>query len=156
MILPTILINSQKSSKKELSYQALLLIGLVSLTVTPYVAGSNRSKKPQPILNTIEYVESLQIDDPVFMLEVEGGYDYYLDANYSRVFHESRSTGFYQYLQDNSINMIVITEALKDDTRFRGDPEWQEFLDNYKSFGFELRDIPKTAREILIHKELLE
>jgi hypothetical protein len=152
----TILIDSRSNDREKLTIQSVLLIGLLTLTVTPYIAGSHRSTKPQPILKTIEYVESLQIKDQVYMLEVEGGYDYYLDDNYSRVFDESRKTGFYQYLDDKKINMIVLTDALKDDTRFRDDPEWQEFLDDYESFGFELRDIPQTAREILIHKELLD
>jgi hypothetical protein len=150
------LISSQKSNSEGPPNQTLLLIGLVTLTVTPYIAGSHRSTKPQPILKTIEYIESLQIEEQVFMLEVEGGYDYYLDSNYSRVFNETRDTGFFQYMEDKSINMIVITEALKDDTRFRDDPEWQDFLDHYQEYGFEHRDIPKTGRELLIHGDLLD
>jgi len=152
----TILISSKSDEEGGLDYQALLLIGLLTLTVTPYVAGSHRAKKPQPILRTILFIESLQITDQVHMLEVEGGYDYYLDENYSRVFKEVRTTGFFEYMQDEEINMIILTDALEADTRFRDDPEWEEFLDNFSDYGYEKRDVPQTGRQILIHEDLLD
>jgi hypothetical protein len=43
---------------------------------------------------------------------------------------------FDRFRREQKINMILVTDALLNDTRFRDDPEWKAFLDNYESVGF--------------------
>ena len=133
----------------------LLLLGLliIALTPSPYFEQVNVN---QPNLHTIRFIQSLKIDKTVNLLQAEGGYHIYVSDNFHRVAEYKKNTDFDRFLQMRSINMIVLSPTLLNDTRFKDDPEWHDFLADYTHFGFVQIDIPHTNRKLFVRADLLD
>ncbi len=110
----------------------------------------------QPNKNTIRFIESLNIKHKVYLLEAEGGYSIYLGDNFSRVSEYSKNQGFDDFHKAKNINMIVLSKGLRNDSRFRSDKEWADFLDNHTERGYVLLEIPRTDRTLLVAQYLLK
>jgi hypothetical protein len=106
-------------------------------------------------LEVIRFMSSLNIQKPIKMLEIQGGYCYYLSNNCQWVTVFEKDVNFKQFLANKQINMIVVTAALNSDTKFRDDQEWRSFLKDFQNFGFTALVIPKTKDKLLIHTSLL-
>ncbi len=52
--------------------------------------------------------------------------------------------------------MIVVSDTLLNDTRFRNDPEWQGFLAEYRQFGYLQKKIPNTDMNLILLADLLQ
>jgi hypothetical protein len=161
IVLMAILLDShpleQKASESQaiqVSHKQLLLLGSLMIALTPYFSGQVNTK--QPNLNTIRFIQSLRIEEPVNLLEAEGGFHYYLDDNFHRVAEYEKNTNFDRFLQKKNINMIVVTEVLLEDTRFRDDTNWRDFLADYPTFGYVQMDIPHTDRKLFIRIDILQ
>lgn len=131
----------------------IFLLGVLAIALTPSL--SNQEIARRPILSTIRCIQALHIDKPVNVLEAEGGYNMYLGSNFERVAEYEKNTGFGKFLAGRNINMIVVSENLLNDSRFKADPEWQGFLADQQRFGYLQRDIPNTDRKLILKNDLL-
>lgn len=151
----TILLDKHKLDQRQLDYQWIMLLGFFAFTITPYYANPGEMNLPQPKKDAVNFIQTLNIIERVNLLETEGGYHYFLGDNYHRISQSAKDIGFFGFLEEQGINMIVLTDGLLEDTRFRDDPEWQEFLTIYPDFGFIGMDITQTDKMLLIHTDLL-
>ncbi|MEO5361167.1 MAG: hypothetical protein H7843_12090 [Nitrospirota bacterium] len=144
-----------KADKKALISYALLFVFLTPYSCpNPHFSYSSGNGQLQNV-ETIRLITALNISRPVNMLEAEGGVSFYLGHNYAWIADWSKDTGFYQFLKDNAINMIVLSDALYRDTRFASDTQWLEFLLNAQNYGFIKVNIPGTTRQLLVHETLV-
>ncbi len=63
--------------------------------------------------------------------------------------------GVEDFYRDRQIDMIVVTDTLRADWRFRHDPEWQAFLDQPSAFGYDPIAVPHTDRVIMLRSAVL-
>lgn len=138
----------------HVQYRHLLLLGLFIVMVTPYFANSGGSN--QPVVDTIRFIQSLEIKKPINMLEADGGYCVYLESNCKTVWTYDKSTGFGQFLKQENINMVVVDGNTLNDSRFVHDPEWNNFLLNYGQMGYTELDIPGTGSKLIIQDSLVK
>ena len=110
---------------------------------------------PQANLNTIRFVQSLGIVSPVNMLEAEGGYNIYLGNNFHRIAESDKKEDFTQFLRSRSLNMIVLSDNLMRDSRFKDDHEWGNFLTDFPRLGYREIIIQNTGRKLIIKSDLL-
>ena len=125
-----ILLSKHTPEQEQLNHKRLLLLGLLVIALTPYF--SQGSIKNRHNLDTIRFVQSLKIQEPVRLLEAEGGYNIYLGDNFQRVAEYDKDKDFHHFRADRNINMIVVTDILLKDTRFKNDlngkGSWQTML----------------------------
>ncbi len=151
-----IIVDSNEHEQKPANYTKLLFLGLLAISFTPYFAERIRSDRPGPNLSSIRFIQSLSIEETVYLLEAEGGYHYYLDDNFHRIAQYAKNSDFYHFMEERKINMIMVTDVLVEDSRFRDDAEWIDFLDNYSTFDFTQLDVPYAGSILLIHNDLLK
>jgi len=149
-----IIVDSNEHEQKQANYTKLLFLGLLAISFTPYFAERIRSDRPGPNLASIRFIQSLSIEETVYLLEAEGGYHYYLDDNFHRIAQYAKNSDFYHFMEERKINMIMVTDVLVEDSRFRDDAEWIDFLDNYSTFEFTELDVPYAGSILLIHNDL--
>jgi hypothetical protein len=146
--------SEQQAIKILNKFQAkLLLIGALMIALIPYFLGQFNASRPN--FHTLRFIQSLRIEEPVNLLEAEGGYHIYLGDNFHRVAEYDKNTDFNRFLQLRNINMIVVSDQLLKDTRFRDDTDWLDFLAAYPTFGYVEMDVPHTDRKLFIRAELL-
>jgi hypothetical protein len=143
-----------KRTNEPSPFWRLVLPGLLLVALTPYFTSHLETERPN--LATIRFIESLGIEEPVNLLEVEGGYHIYLGDQFSRVGEVEKDEAFDLFLTNHEVNMIVLSNSLANDVRFRDDAEWQRFLTAYADQGFALLDIPDTDRKLIVRNDLLE
>ncbi len=149
----TILGGSRTLEPKPVSYRRLFLIGVLIVILTPRYIGQASAARPN--LDTIRFIQSLDIRESVNLLESEGGYHIYLGDNFRRVAEFDKEVNFNRFLVDRNINMIVISDYLLQEPRFNGDAEWQNFLLDYPRLGFIQLDVPNTDRQVIVQANLL-
>jgi hypothetical protein len=147
-----ILLSKHHYKPDQINNKRLFLLALFAIVLTPYFPSKSDEK---PNLSTIRFINSLRIHEPVDLLEAEGGYNIYLDDNFHRVAQYDKNMNFYHFLKDRNINMIVLSDSLRQDTRFRDDPEWQGFLADPHRSGYLQLTIPKTDSKLIIRDDLL-
>lgn len=157
-ILTVIAFSIMVAAEKRTVVYRLGLAGVLLIGLTP--AMSDFSELPlarSGSLNrkTIIFLKSLNIKEKVNILEAEGGYFIYLPGNYHRIAIEEKGVNFNRALYDRKINMIVLSDKLRNDNRFVLDKQWQEFLNNYSAYGFSKITIPGTKRFLFVKKSLL-
>jgi hypothetical protein len=76
--------------------------------------------------------------------------------NFRRIGEAEKTSGFRQFISSRDINMVVLTELLTTDLRFRTDPEWKEFLKNSSDFGFVQRQVPRSDIQVFVRKDLVQ
>ena len=155
IVMMSILLTDHDLNQEPMGYSQLFLISLFVVGLTFYFS-QNREETPRPALSTIGFIQSLEIHEPVNVLETGGGYNIYLGDNFHRVEEYIKSTGFDQFRADQSINMIVVSDTLLNDTRFKDDPEWQSFLTEYRQFGYLEKNIPDTDMNLILLADLLQ
>jgi hypothetical protein len=148
----TILIAGNQA-EEPVDYKYLLLLGLFLVSITPYYAHPIKVK--QPTLTNIYFMQSLNINKPVQMLEGAGGYCIYLNSNCSTVWSYDKNMGFQSFLIQERINFIFLDGTILTDPRYKNDPEWQDFLLHYDQFGFQQLGMPMTDTKLIIQSALL-
>ena len=66
-----------------------------------------------------------------------------LGDNYHRVGGYEKSASFERFLANRHVDMIVVSDRLLRDTRFKDDSEWQDFLVDYQQRGYLPNGDPK-------------
>ena len=67
-----------------------------------------------------------------------------------------KGSDFEKFMLDRNINMIVLSNVLKRDNRFKNDSEWLNFLKNYVAVGYVKMVIPNTDRELIAKRSLFD
>jgi hypothetical protein len=140
---------------KRLLFTGFLLIALTPLISTCYPTDISDMSGKRENVETIEFINSLGIEEEVNLLDAEGGFHIYLGDNFHRVAEYEKDTKCNDFLSERGINMIVLSNTLKGDTRFINDEECLVFWENYSAFGFERMSIPNTDRELFVKKDML-
>jgi hypothetical protein len=133
--------------KKEM---LLLLVACILLTLKqiPPQIESNRF----PTLTTIKFLRTLNVSTKVNILEAEGGFHIYLSSNFKRVAEYDKHQPWNVFLKKHDINMIVVTQNLLSDPRFKSDHEWLHFLKNPTKYGFSEIQIPHVPDRKIFYK----
>ena len=143
-------------------------------TVANLLATPPRS---QPTLEAIEFIRTLDITAETHLLSKDWGYTSYLGENWGNpcdlvgcgnwkaVRIEQKSAGdpndpskyvpFDSFRRNEKINMILVTDDLLKDTRFRDDAEFKAFLENPESVDFVKLVLPDGKRDLYVDKTIL-
>ena len=144
---------------RNLKPKHVYLLGFLLILFTPTPENAHPYQLPGQYLynlKTIHFLKSLKIEKRVNLLETAGGgYSIYVGKNYITVLETKKNTSFEIFMQEEDLNMIILSDALRKDTRFKDDQEWQFFLTRYESLGFIKIAIAGTPLEVLVKKELL-
>lgn len=154
VVLTGALFSAQHLEQTIAVTKPLALLCIALLVVTPKIGGEIAVVQ-RPNLDTIWAIQSLNIEDPVNVLEAEGGYYIYLGDNFLRVAEYEKDTGFGNFREGQHIEMVVLSNALLNDARFQNDPEWQAFLEDFRRWGYMEIAIPDTDRMIIVKRSLL-
>lgn len=149
-----ILLKNSDFKQEQMNYKVLSFL-CVSLIILMFQFRPYQKTVDKPNLNTIQFIQSLNINQPVNILEAEGGYYIYLNDEFHRVAEYSKNTDFNHFRANRNINMIILSNTLLQDSRFINDAEWQDFLENYHKFGYVQFEIPNTDRKIIVQASLL-
>lgn len=152
VMIPAILLTNHDSKQGQINLKKLLLLCVLLVFITPQFSQSQMLV--QKHLHAIQYIQSLQTDEPINLLDSYGGYYIYLDGNFRRLGPSDKNTNFDQFRVDQNINLIVVSNELRH-SGLKNDPEWQGFLVNYRQFGFVQVEIPYSHRKILVQANLL-
>jgi len=135
------------------SLAALLLIP--AMTLQPLA--TSWQANPDPNLRTVQALRSLGVIGEVQMLEAEGGLATYVGRNFHFVAEYEKKEPFNEFLKKRSINMIIVSSALRESTRLAKDPEWISFIEDPSRHGFTSLEIPGVPdRRILVRSDVLE
>lgn len=108
---------------------------------------------------TVEFLRSLEIDKDVVLLELDGGYKFYLGDNYTWVGtwvgQRDKKEPFYDFLATYDVNMIVVGYRLLISAGYADDKQMQEFLKQPEKSGFRRIEVPKTEKYLLVKEGLL-
>ncbi|MGK7923646.1 MAG: hypothetical protein AB4290_00080, partial [Spirulina sp.] len=157
-----------QKSKQKTGYP--LLIALILLILTPNLARGwcltnnfcliQRISTPEtlhlPNLKTIEFMQSLQIEDQVNMVEADGGYHVYLSDRYHYIPETKKQENFAIFLDKEKINTVVFTPALAKDANFSEDEEFINFLKQPEQWNFVKLKIPETQNLLFLSPELIK
>jgi hypothetical protein len=131
---------------------ALLMLILVPATYAysgPYPGNFN--------VRTVTFIRDLPLLPKDFngtiripIVEAEGGLDRYLGQPYLEVGEYEKDRDFAAFLISRDIAAVLLSPRLADDTRFKNDPEWLDFLANPDKYGFFMLPVPDTNRTLYI------
>ncbi len=143
---------ASKLSLKTLGVSALAL--LVLYIVTPGVSGPVTSNREN--VGIIRFLQSLNIEKQVFLLESGGIYSVFAGSNYRTVPFFIKNEPFDTFIDTHSINMMIIADGLDtSDSRYMHDDAYKRFLKNPDHYGF--TKIPKklSNKTLYLKKELV-
>jgi hypothetical protein len=131
---------------------AMLSLLILAVTPSPYIHGGGDG---QENIQTIRLVQNMHIAKPVNILEAEGGFNIYMGDNFQRVGENEKNAGFRQFVESRKIGMVIVTDLLLTDIRFKSDPEWRDFLLHYEDWGFSKVEVPDSKIEVIVRRDLL-
>ncbi|GAK55300.1 hypothetical protein U27_02132 [Candidatus Vecturithrix granuli] len=159
IVIACILIKNPCENHIIIDRQHVYILGFLIIAFTPTPENTHPYQLPgqyQYNLKTIHFLNSLKIKEQVNLLETEGGgYSIYVGENYNTILEVEKNTSYEMFMQEKNLNMIILNDTLKEDTRFKDDKEWQLFLTKYESFGFIKIAIDGTPFKLLVKKDLL-
>jgi hypothetical protein len=134
-------------------------------------------RRPQPNLEEIQFIKTLDITADVRLLSGKFGYTTYIaedwgepcsilgcgsweavldsDKSAEDPNDPGKSVPFDSFRRNKKINMILVTDDLLNDSRFRNDAEWREFLANPENAGFVKLVLPDSKRALYVDKTIL-
>lgn len=117
---------------------------------------------PRENLQIIRYLRETRPDGGGGVLDIDGGYAIYLHEGWEWIEAAHKTGPFDRYLLDEQtafggmkkarIEMIVVSEAMRQHPQYAADPAWQQFLSNPREFGFKHQQIPGTSK-VLYERE---
>ena len=102
----------------------------------------------------IYFIKELNIKDNIVFLGTGGSMKPYID-NFQHVSETDKEIPFNAFLEQKKINMILVSDQLKLDTRFRLDKEFRKFLTEVPNDTWTEIDIRKCRTYLIVKKELL-
>lgn len=142
--------------RKQFIYISIIYVFIFSLLLVRPLKSIVSIQAPEN-LRTIKFIRSLEIKEPVNILDAAGLYNIYESNNYNRVQEYAKVSLFNEYLRETSVNMIVLSNTLLNDNRFSNDPEWNYFIKYPEEFGFACITVPEVKEiKLLIKKDILK
>ena len=145
--------SSKRDNNQRETFSALLVCFLVLFTIRPVSA--QILSRNQPNLSVIHFLRSLHVTQPVDILDANEGYGVYVGKNYRMVESFRKKEGFDKFIRIWSIDMIVVSDDLRNDSRFKDDKEWKAFLAKPSSFGFTPFPIEDASNQIVLVRNYL-
>ncbi|MBF0479011.1 MAG: hypothetical protein HQL26_05975 [Candidatus Omnitrophica bacterium] len=147
------------------SKKTALIISAALFCVTPssFFFYNKTKTLEKPTESTIHFIDALKINKPVNLLEAEGGLNFYLSDNYVDYpeYAKENNEEFFPFMKRLSINMVVVSEPLTLDSRFKNDKQFFDFISNPEKFGYTAYTLEKTSslskntKQVLVKKDLL-
>lgn len=131
---------------------------LVILVFIPVIKPLTCFSEPQVNKNTLNVIKSLNLEKHVNLMEGDGGYSNYLGNNFKYIqigVTREKYISFYKQLNYSNVNMIVVSDSLRNNLSLNSDNEWLQFINNYKNYGFKRFDVFNSNRYILVKNDLL-
>jgi uncharacterized membrane protein len=147
--------NKPVINKNKLKLFLLPCIWILAITLTAPATyqslyGMNTTPPKIETQKTIRFINSLSFTQEPIILDHELAYVVYVKPPVSTYSSRTKQAGFYRFLEETKINMIVLSPALAEDLLYKSDPEWLEFIENPKIKGFITIHIPDTDRRLLL------
>jgi len=148
---------------RKFKWAPYVLILLILLAV-PWRAGKNRGLMPQPVRDLkngcsnrmkISFIKDLKVNSRIVFLGAGGSMKPYID-NFRHVPEYQKDVPFNAFLEQEKIDMILIDNRLKRDTRFENDNEFKEFLAGVPNQTWTRMDMGKCRIYLLVKKDLLK
>ena len=137
---------------------AMLAPTALALALVPcvwgYYAGPSGRMPPCENVSTIASLRALKTAGDVNLLTTWVGMPVYTGDRVRLVSAWDKQVGFAQFLEQRHVGVILIDRDLKDDIRFRDDPEWLRFLADPAAFGFAVAPIPGTPRLLALRRDI--
>lgn len=143
--------RSRRSLSVEQEVLLMMGVGLVFVFATP----STVEGLPRPNVATIAEIKNIPVTKHVHLLEAEGGIATYLGAEFTWVRSYRKDCPFDEFRAREHIDMILLSDRLMADSRFRDDPQWAMFMANASAKGFTSVDINGADRKLLVQTALL-
>jgi hypothetical protein len=175
-----ILIDPLKDIELKPSHSmiAALCTALAIVAVTPSAADSlGNPPLARPTVEAVEFIRALDITGETYLLSSDFGYTTYLAGRWGMPcsiqgcgsweavmsYEKSawdpndpgKSVSFNSFRRKENINMVLVTDDLLNDTRFRDDAEWKAFLGSPESVGFVKLLLPDGKRALYVDKSIL-
>lgn len=157
--------NVLDKKDRDNSIGQVIIVGCLILFLTPTLAKGwcfgDKCLFPPNIpnkasLETILFLRSLNIDEPVDLLAFDYEYRTFVGEHYKRISPTEKMGSFQEFRAEKDIDMVIVRPELNQDIRFVEDKSWQEFRENPSQYKFTSLDIPKTKWVLLVKDELLE
>ncbi len=152
VIVVAALLNRLRAGAPGAALRLAPVLCLALFLLTPTFAQAHRYS--QPNLAVVRALRALDLPGPVNLLEAQGGYHVYLGDHYHLVRPVTKTQPFDRFLAENGVNLIVLSDRLRADSRLRDDPEWQAFLADSDARGWQRLPTADTQRELLLAGEL--
>lgn len=136
----------------RVKYPYHILISLVGVLLTPTITSETTITPPLPNRRTIEFLQSQKIQRAVNLFEIEVSTGWYVGENYHSIDLYRKDEGFIDFTSHHAINMILLTDDLQSNRALTSDLQWNDFLLNFKRYGFSRISIPNSDR-ILFAKD---
>jgi hypothetical protein len=149
------------------AWPALLVLGVVLLALTPnrahgwdvqrLLCGHHAEQPPPRVEQTLaNTLHGLGLRGPVVLLDFPGPIRaFYAGVPCQCVYVTEKTGPFWEFVRRRGINVVVLDNQLPGDSRFRDDPEFQEFLSGQQTGDFTLVSVPNTAVRIAVRRDLL-
>jgi hypothetical protein len=107
---------------------------------TPYAWLAPKLPRSRDVyrVRTIERLQALGLRGPVVSLEPEWGYAFLAGIPFERYAQWDKDRPFDEFVQAHGIDLIVVDYTLRNDERFRDDPEFARFVADPSRLGFQV------------------
>ncbi|NJL56854.1 hypothetical protein HC928_18155 [bacterium] len=144
-------------SEKSASPRLMVAMGAIILLLTP-APGLTNSSNYIPERLTIDVLRQLpfeQAQEPLTLFREQwGGPSFYLPA-LRTVYPYNQNGGFLAFMEEQGVDMVLITPSIWLDKSITDDPEWQQFITTYPTLGYTTLQILGTDRTLIIRRELV-
>jgi hypothetical protein len=153
IILLSIVFMSFQGNFPQKKLHHLLLAGLIVILITPNFNSLYLKTPSRENYITVKFIESLGIEQEVTMLEYVRVYYAYLGNNFNHVPGHLMDSNCFDYIEENSVDIMVLSPSLLGDPKFSS-AECQDVFLNNEKYNFVKYSIPYTENEILINPEI--
>ena len=99
--------------------------------------------------NDVEALRALALSGERVILEPELSRAVYARMPFRWVAAGEKDRPFFDFLRERQVDLVIITQRMRDDARYRDDPEFQAFVaDDGDKRGFVFRWVPRSATVI--------
>jgi len=135
--------ETSKTHRRFGNYLTVLTIIALSLTLHPM---TEHIRCRQPDLDAIKSLRTLELGGKITVLEAGGGYGVYVSENYTVIPHYNKISDFSIFLNKKNIGLILWSNKLGEDTRYKFDPEWEDFTKAPHQWDFTCMNISNVSK----------
>jgi hypothetical protein len=115
---------------------------------------------PAPSLDvqrTVAVLRDLHVHSPqrIGVLEADFSRAFYAGWDFYKVDHWTKTTNFWQFIDEHNISTVVLDERLLTDSRFKDDPEFVAFAAEKSARNFHFFTVPDTKVRVAVREDLL-